>query len=148
MKVILAADVKNLGKKGDTVEVAEGYARNFLIPRGLVTEASAGALRNLQEQKKAQQAREDRVTKEAQGLADKLKETTVTLRARVGEGGKLFGSITAKDVADAAAQAVGKPVDKKLIELKEPIRSLGMHTVVLNLGHQIKAEVKVHVIEA
>ena len=148
MKVILKEDVKNLGRKGDTVEVAEGYARNFLLPRGLVIEASAGAMRSLEQAKKAERAKEDRVLREAQTLRDKLHEKTVTVRARVGEGGKLFGSVTAKDVADALSVLAGKPIDKKSVEIKDAIKTLGTHSVTVHLGHQVGAAVNVYVVEA
>lgn len=148
MKVILKQDVKNLGRKGDTVEVAEGYARNYLLPRGLVVEASAGAMRSLEQAKRVEMQKEERAVREAQALREKLHEKTVTVKARVGEGGKLFGSVTAKDVADACSAAIGKPFDKKSVELKEPIKALGQHAVTLHLGHQVTAVVNVHVVEA
>lgn len=148
MKVILKQDVKNLGRKGDTVEVAEGYARNFLLPRGLVIEASAGAVRSLEQARRAEQQKEDKVVREAQALRDKLHNQTVTVRARVGEAGRLFGSVTAKDVADACATVAGKPIDKKSVEIKDAIKSLGTHSATVHLGHQVSAVVNIHVVEA
>ena len=103
MKVILQKDVKNLGKKGDVLEVAEGYGRNFLLPRGLAVEANAGNLRQIEQQKKAEAAKNTRELKQAQAVAEKLSGKGLTIRARVGGAGKLFGSITSQELADQLA---------------------------------------------
>jgi large subunit ribosomal protein L9 len=147
MKVILLQEVKNLGKKGAVIEVAEGYGRNFLLPRGLAIEASEGNVRSLQEEKTREKAKADRLIREAKALRDKLNGREVTVKARAGEGGKLFGSITAKDIADALAQAAKVPVDKKKVEIKDPIRSVGVHSAAVKLGPDIVAEVRVRIVE-
>lgn len=147
MKVILLQEVKNLGKKGAVVEVAEGYGRNFLLPRGLAVEASAGNVRSLQEEKNREKARADRLIREARALRDKLNGREVTVKARAGEGGKLFGSVTAKDIADALSQAAQVSVDKKKVEVKEPLRTVGLHSATVKLGPDIVAEVKVRIVE-
>lgn len=147
MKVILLQEVKNLGKKGGLIEVAEGYGRNFLLPRGLAIEASEGNVRSLQEEKTREKAKADRLIREAKALRDKLNGREVNVKARAGESGKLFGSVTAKDIADALAQAAKVPVDKKKVEIKEPIRTVGVHSAFVKLGTDIVAEVKVRIVE-
>lgn len=147
MKVILLQEVKNLGKKGGLIEVAEGYGRNFLLPRGLAIEASEGNVRSLQEEKTREKAKADRLIREAKALRDKLNGREVNVKARAGESGKLFGSVTAKDIADALAQAAKVPVDKKKVEIKEPIRTVGVHSASVKLGTDIVAEVKVRIVE-
>lgn len=147
MRVILKQDVKGLGKKGQALTVAEGYGRNFLLPRGLAVEASEGAVKAMQEEKKVQQIRQERVLKEAQALRDRLEGKTVTVSARVGENGRLFGSITSKDVAAALSKLVGSEIDKRSVELKDPIRTLGAHPVSVKLGHDLVAKVTVQIVE-
>lgn len=145
MKVILVQDVKGLGKKGETVNAAEGYARNFLLPRGLAVEASEGALRSLAEARKAEQAREERAAREARAIRDKLHGKTVPLKVKVGEGGKLFGSITSKDVAEALSKLAGTEIDKKRVDLKEAIKAVGVYPVTVRLGHEVTATLEIHV---
>lgn len=145
MKVILKQDVKGLGKKGQLVEVAEGYARNFLLPRGLAAEASEGALRSLEEERKAQKAREERLLREAQALRERLHGQVVPLQVRVGENGRLFGSVTNKDVADALSRLTGHPIDKKDVELKEAIKAVGDYPVTVRLGLGVTAQLTVRV---
>ncbi len=146
MKVILMQDVKGLGKKGDLVNAAEGYARNYLFPRGLAAEANEGTIRSLSEVKKAEKAREERVVKEAMVIRNSLHGKTVPLKVRVGEGGKLFGSITGKDVAEALSKLAGKEIDKKKVELKDAIKALGVYSVTVKLGHDVTAVLEVHVL--
>lgn len=146
MKVILKADVKGTGKKGQTLEVSDGYARNFLFPRGLAVEASAGALKSLEEEKNAQIRRQERIVADLTALKDKLDGKTVKVPARCGEGGKLFGSITNKDIADAITKFLGKDFDRKVIDLASPIRHLGTFPVSLKFGHNITGTVNVEII--
>lgn len=143
MKVILKQDVKGLGKAGQTVNVAEGYARNFLLPRGLATEASTGALRSLANQKQAEKLREEREAQSARAVKDKLNGQTITLQAKAGDAGRLFGAITSKDIAAALTRSAGIPIDKKRIELKEPIKALGEYEITVRLGFDLLARVKV-----
>lgn len=132
MQVILIQDVKGLGSRGDTVKVADGYARNYLIPRGLAIEATKENLKQLETQQ-AERARQLlRKEKEAEELARRLEATTVRIPARAGEGGRLFGSVTAADIAEALAK-LGIKVDKKQIELENPIKQLGSYTVVVRV---------------
>jgi len=138
MKVILLQDVKALGKKGDIKEVAEGYGRNFLVPRGLVAEATAGNLKRLQleEQKKEDQA--TKALSEARRMAGKLDGIVLEIVARAGEGGRLFGSVTNGDIA-GALQKKNLTIDKRRIELAEPLKTLGAHRVCVRLHPNVTA---------
>lgn len=146
MKVILKADVKGTGKKGETVEVADGYARNYLIPRGLAVAASEGALRSIEAERKAQKAKKERQIAELTALRDQLEGQTIQLPAKSGEAGRLFGSITNKDVAEAISRHIGKPFDRKLVDLSTPIKTLGVHSVTLRFGHNITGKVNVEIV--
>lgn len=140
--------MKGLGVAGAVVEVSDGYARNFLLPKGLAVEATAGNLNALrqQEQKAAQMAA--RALAEARALAARLDGRSVTVTARAGQGGRLFGSITGQDLADALRAQLGAAVDKRRVELDEPIRSTGAYRVRLRLHPQVSATVTVNVVGA
>jgi large subunit ribosomal protein L9 len=146
MKVILQQDVKNIGKKGEIVEVAEGYGRNYLIPRGLAVEASAGNVRKAQHQRDTESNKAARELKEAQKIGAKIKEQDVQVSARVGEGGKLFGSITTQEIADQLRRHFSVEIDKRRIDLKEPIKSLGTHPVTVKVHPQVHVTIKVKVV--
>lgn len=148
MKVILLSDVKALGKKGQIVEVAEGYGRNFLLPRSLATEASKGALTMLDEQKKAQAKRDANALAETQELATLLESKPVSVRAKAGGNGKLFGTVTNADIADAITAAFSVEVDKHKIEVKNSIKALGSYPVEIRLGKNIVAKTTVSVVAA
>lgn len=147
MKVVLLADVQGLGRSGDVVEVKDGYARNYLLPRGLAAEATAGRVRWMQEQQQARARRQEREREEAARLAAALQGLTVELRARAGEGGRLFGSVTAADIAEALA-ARGFAVSKRQVELEEPIKAVGVYTVPVRVAHGVVARVEVNVLAA
>lgn len=146
MKVIFLKDVKGQGKKGEIKEVSEGYAQNFLIPRGLVRPATDGNVKTLENQTAAEAKRKEREKEEAVELGKKLEEMTVTLKAKAGEGGRLFGAITSKQVAEALEKA-GVKIDKRKIEMHDPIRSLGVTQVPVKLHPEVKSTVKVQVTE-
>ncbi|GIO44466.1 MULTISPECIES: 50S ribosomal protein L9 [Paenibacillus] len=146
MKVIFLKDVKGQGKKGEIKEVSEGYAQNFLIPRGLVRPATDGNVKTLENQTAAEAKRKEREKEEAAELGKKLEEMTVTLKAKAGEGGRLFGAITSKQVAEALEKA-GVKIDKRKIEMHDPIRSLGVTQVPVKLHPEVKSTVKVQVTE-
>ncbi|NPV89202.1 MAG: 50S ribosomal protein L9 [Firmicutes bacterium] len=133
MKVILKENVKGLGVKGAIVEVAEGYARNFLFPKKLATPATDSLVRDLQHQKEVSQGKKDRQMREAQQMADRIKGLEVTVPMRVGEGGKLFGSVTTREIVDALKGEHGITLDRKQIELKEPIKTLGTYKIAVRL---------------
>ena len=145
MKVVLLQDVKSLGKKGQTVEVSDGYARNFILPKKLGVEANATNLNDL----KLQKAHADKVAKEqlenAKQLAAELAEKTVELAVKSGVEGKVFGSVSSKEIAVAAKAQLGLELDKKKIVLDEPIKSLGVHNVSIRLHKDVMATLKVHV---
>jgi len=146
MKVIFLQDVKGQGKKGEVKDVSEGYARNFLIPRGLAKEASQGNLKTLEVQKQSEARRKQQEKEEAESLGKKLDVMTVVIRAKAGEGGRLFGAITSKQVSEALAKE-GIEVDKRKIELDEPIRTLGVTKVPIKLHPQVRATLSVQVTE-
>jgi large subunit ribosomal protein L9 len=149
MKVILQKDVKGLGKAGDIANVSDGYARNYLIPRGLVVEASSGNLNTIKQQKQAEEKRKAEEFEKAEKLKERLEKLVVILKAKSGEGGRLFGSITNKEIADALKEQHKITLDKRKISLLEPIKDLGERTVevkvypgvVGNLKVKVKAEV-------
>jgi large subunit ribosomal protein L9 len=146
MKVIFLQDVKGQGKKGEVKDVSEGYARNFLIPRGLAKEASQGNLKTLEVQKQSEERRKQKEREEAEALGKRLDAMTVVIRAKAGEGGRLFGAITSKQVAEALAKE-GIEIDKRKIELEEPIRTLGVTKVPVKLHPQVRATLSVQVAE-
>jgi large subunit ribosomal protein L9 len=145
MEVILREDVKSLGKAGELVRVKPGYARNFLLPKGLAFEASEGNKKRIAAESKARAARAAAEKSEAQTYAARLGTVTLALTGKAGEEGKLFGSITAQDVATALA-AQGYEVDRRKIELEHPIKTLGFHTVGIRLHPEVRAEVRVSVV--
>ncbi|WP_410770144.1 50S ribosomal protein L9 [Fontibacillus sp. BL9] len=146
MKVIFLKDVKGQGKKGEIKEVSEGYAQNFLMPRGLVRPATDGNVKTLEHQTAAEVKRKEKEKEEAQALGKKLEEMTVTLKAKAGEGGRLFGAITSKQVAEALEKA-GVKIDKRKIEMHDPIRTLGVTQVPVKLHPEVKSTFKVQVTE-
>jgi large subunit ribosomal protein L9 len=137
MKVLLLRDHDKLGKAGDVKNVADGYARNFLIPRGLAVLATAGALKQAETVRHAEEKRRAKLFAEAQAVASQLTGTTLIFRALASESGKLYGSITANDIAEAVQREKGIEVDKRKIELREPLRSLGTHTVSVRLATEL-----------
>jgi large subunit ribosomal protein L9 len=144
MQVILQEDVEKLGPRGQVVEVAEGYARNFLLPRKLAIAATPGNLKRL-EQIRASLAKRTAAEKQsAEQLAERLVSATVAFRRKAGENDQLFGSVTAADIAEALA-AQGYQVDKRKVELEEPIKLIGEYQVVVKLHHDVSANVKVTV---
>ncbi len=146
MKLILCDDVKSLGKKGDVVDVAEGYARNFLLPRKLATEADRGALAQLGEQRKAKQRRDEQILGEAQELARKIEAARLAIPAKAGSNGRLFGAVTNADVAAAIAKALAIKVDKHKIELTNQIKALGSFPVEIKLHQNVVAKTMVDVV--
>lgn len=147
MKVILLSDVKNLGRKGATVEVAEGYGRNFLIPRGLAVEATAGNLKTAAVQEEHRKRKYAQEVAEAKALAARLGELTVKIHAKTGDKGRLFGSVTGQDIAAGLQKQHGIKIDRRRIELKEPIKQLGTYTVTVRVHPEASADIQVHVTE-
>lgn len=147
MKVILREDVKGKGKKGELVNVSDGYARNFLIPKGLAVEATNANVNAMKIQREAQARKTEREKAEAQKLAERLSKSTVTIKAKAGENGKLFGSITSKDIADMLQVQHKIDIDKKKINLPEAIKVLGSTEVEIKVYPEVTAKVKVNVVE-
>jgi large subunit ribosomal protein L9 len=145
IEVILREDIKSLGKAGALVRVKPGYARNYLLPRGLAYEATAGNKKRIEGEQKARAARLDADRAAARAFATTLGAVTLTIAAKAGEEGKLFGSVTSQDIAGQLA-AQGHEVDKRKIELDQPIRQLGHHTVAVRLHPEVIAEVHVDVV--
>jgi large subunit ribosomal protein L9 len=142
--LILRESVPSLGKAGDLVRVKPGYARNFLLPRGLAFEATEGNKKRIAAESKARGARHAAERAEAEALAARLGEVTLDFTAKAGDDGKLFGSVTSSDIAHAL-EGKGFAVDKRKIELAHPLKELGFHSVAIRLPHDVHAEVKVNV---
>jgi large subunit ribosomal protein L9 len=142
MKVILQQDIKNLGDAGDIKDVSDGYARNFLLPKNLVIPFTTGSKAAMDHQNHIIRAKKDKRKKSSQEIAEKIKELSITLKAKVGESEKLFGSITTMDISDAL-QTEGYLVDKRKIEISQPIKTLGSHTVNVKLEEGISVELKI-----
>ena len=148
IKVILRQDVAELGASGDVVTVKPGYARNFLLPRGLAYEATDSNIRQLEDEKRRAEAKSKRDYLEARRRASQLEPVSLTFHANAGEEGKLFGSITSGDIADRLKeQGLDFEVDKRDIELDEPIKSLGVYSVAVRLHTDVKPEIKLWVIK-
>jgi len=145
IEVILREDIKTLGRAGELVRVKPGYARNYLLPQGLAYEATEGNKKRIAAESKARSARGQAEKAEAERVAAALGAVSLTLSGKAGEEGKLFGSITAQDIADALARE-GQTVDKRRIELDHPIKTLGHHTVAVRVHPEVHAEVRVSVV--
>ncbi|MFD1706064.1 50S ribosomal protein L9 [Siminovitchia sediminis] len=147
MKVIFLKDVKGRGKKGEVKDVAVGYAQNFLFKQGLAVEATPGNLANLKNQQKKEKKLEEQALQEAKNLKEKMEKLTVEIKAKSGEGGRLFGSITNKQVADELKKKHDIKIDRRKIEMDQPIRSLGVTKVPVKLHSEVSATLHVHVVE-
>jgi large subunit ribosomal protein L9 len=145
MKIILQKEVEKLGAPGDVVDVADGYARNFLIPRGMAAPASKGAIRHADRLHQAHEKRMRADLDAAQAIADRLAAASLRVPAKAGEDGRLFGSITVQHLAEEIEKMVGVPIDRRHLEA-EPIRSTGTHEITVNLHPQVKATVTVEVV--
>jgi large subunit ribosomal protein L9 len=145
MKVIFLEDVKGKGKKGEIKNVSEGYARNFLLPNNLASEATKGNMKNVEAQKKSEQKKADEELAEAQAYKEELEALTVEIKAKSGEGGRLFGAISTKQIAETLS-GLNKKVDKRKIMLNDPIRALGFTNVPIKIHPEVIATVKVHVV--
>lgn len=148
MKLILREDVKSLGKKGETVTVAEGYARNFLLPKDLAVPVTEGKLREATLIQDGRLKKEVRLQKDAEGLAARLNGLAVTVTARTGESGRLYGAVTNKDIALELERVLGKPFDKRKLELPEPIKALGVFPVTVRLHPGLTVSISVTVVSA
>ncbi|HEY3314171.1 MAG TPA: 50S ribosomal protein L9 [Bacillota bacterium] len=147
MIVVLLKEIKALGHKGETVDVAEGYARNYLFPRGLASEAAGGTVRHFENEKKRLENRAEHEMEAAEEAAAKLKGLTLVLKAKAGEGGRLFGSVTSQDIVDGIAKETRLNIDRRRVVLAEAIKTLGAHDVQLRLHPKVGVTIKL-VVEA
>ncbi|MGK5556128.1 50S ribosomal protein L9 [Actinomadura kijaniata] len=148
MKLILTQQVSGLGEPGDVIEVKDGYGRNYLVPRGFAIRWTRGAESQVESIKKARSAREIATVESAKEIADRLKGLKVTLKTRTGSNGRLFGAVTAADIADAVKAADGPDLDKRRIEIGNPIKTVGVHRVSVRLHAEVSAAIDVNVVAA
>ena len=146
MKVILKADIKGVGKKNEIINASDGYARNFLFPKNLAVEANAENMSKLQAQKDSTQFRKDTEKEEAKKIAEKLTKIMVTIQVKAGENGKIFGGVSAKDIAENLEKQHKIKIDKKKVDLKETIKTLGVHLVDVKLYEGVLGKIKVDVV--
>lgn len=147
MKVILQQDVKGKGKKGQMVEVSDGYARNYMLPRKIAIAATADNVNTMRMTEKAQQEKHQREREEAFAISKRMADLTLTVRAKGGGAGRLFGSVTTQEIADALKAETGIDLDKRKIVLEEQIKTVGEYKVKCRLGYEINAELKIKVEE-
>lgn len=145
MQVILTKDVKGTGKAGEIVKVSDGFARNMLFPKGLATEATTANVRNLEKQKAQEAAKKAEEKAAAQDLAKKMEDVKVVIKTKCGEGGRLFGSITSKDIAEETKKQTGLVIDKKKIQLSSPIRNIGKFDIKVKLYPEVVGVLTVEV---
>jgi large subunit ribosomal protein L9 len=148
VRVVLRDDVENVGRKGDLIEVTDGFARNYLVPRGLAIKATKGVVRQADAMRRNRDAREVRDREAAQALADQLSGRRIEVRARAGEGGRLFGSITAADIVDAVREQTGVALDRRKTQLAEPLKELGGAEVPVKLHTDVEVTLSVDVVAA
>jgi large subunit ribosomal protein L9 len=146
VKVVLRDDVENVGRKGDLIEVTDGFARNYLVPRGLAMKATKGVVRQSEAMRRNRAARDERDREAAQALADQLTGKRIEIRARAGEGGRLFGSVTATDVVDAVRAQIGVELDRRETRLAEPLKELGPAEVPVKLHSDVEVALAVDVV--
>lgn len=146
MKVILKEDVKNIGNIGQIIDVADGFARNYLVPKGLAVEANTKNIKSLEHEKRVIQEKARKIRMSAQDLAGRISNAAVIIKAKAGEEGKLFGSVTSMDIAEQLANA-GIDIDRKKISLDEPIRRIGSYTVNIRLHSDVSVQVNVQIVE-
>lgn len=148
MKVILLQDVKSVGKKGDLINASEGYAKNFLLPRKLGVEATKSNLNDYELKQRSEEKRKQEELESAQKIADALKDQVVTIKVKTGGNGKLFGSVTNKEVADAIVDQTKQEIDKKKVSIGDPIKMIGERTATIKLHPKVTAEVSIKIVEA
>ena len=147
MKVIFLKDVKGKGKKGEVKKVSPGYARNYLFKNGLAEEATPANLKKLEAQKKKEAEQRQEEIKQAEQLKNKLNDITVEIKAKSGADGRLFGSVTSKQIADKLKKTYKIEIDRRKIDLKDPLRSLGHHKVPVKLHQEVPGTINVHIVE-
>lgn len=146
MKIILTREVKGLGSQDDIVNVSEGYARNYLFPRKFAVPATPANLAEVDKRRKAEEARGEKAKEDAKSIAQRLADVQITIRGKVGTGTKLYGSITHGDIAEELEKQTGIAIDKRKIEIEEPIKSLGIYDIPIRLHREAVAHIKVEVV--
>lgn len=146
MKVVLIQDVPKLGKKGEVINASDGYARNFLIPRGLAKEATPEVLKQLEKEKEEEKKRLEALKRESENLLSELHKHVFKIRAKAGDGGKLFGSLTSANISDVISKTLSKEFDKKWIVLDNPIKALGTYDITVKLPGGVSGKIKVEVL--
>jgi large subunit ribosomal protein L9 len=146
VRVVLRDDVENVGRKGDLIEVADGFARNYLVPRGLAMKATRGVVQQAEAMRRNREVRETRDRESAQGVADQLAGCRIEVRARAGEGGRLFGSVTTADIVDAVRAQTGVEVDRRNAQLAEPLKELGAAEVPVKLHADVEVTLSIDVV--
>jgi large subunit ribosomal protein L9 len=146
VKVVLRDDVDNVGRKGDLIDVTDGFARNYLVPRGLAMKATKGVVQQAEAMRRSRQAREAREREAAEALAEQLGGRRIEIRARAGEGGRLFGSVTSADVIDAVRAQTGVELDRRKTQLAEPLKELGVVDVPVKLDADVEVNLTVEVV--
>lgn len=147
MKVILLEDVKSVGKKGELVNASDGYAKNFLFPKKLAVEATKSNLNDFELKQRAEEKRKKEELEQAQNIAKELENKTVTVKVKTGENGKLFGSVTNKEVAEEIVKQTGMEIDKKKVSIGDPIKMVGERTAVIKLHPKVSAEITIKIVE-
>ena len=148
MKVILLEDVKSVGKKGELVNASDGYAKNFLFSKKLAVEATKSNLNDFELKQRAEEKRKKEELEQAQNIAKELENKTVTVKVKTGENGKLFGSVTNKEVAEEIVKQTGMEIDKKKVSIGDPIKMVGERTAVIKLHPKVSAEITIKIVEA
>ena len=143
MEVLLLKDIKRLGKAGETKKVADGYARNYLLPRGLAVLATAGAIRRTEVQQAIEEQRQERIRTDGSALAERLAEISLVFKVKASEKGRLYGSVTAADIAAEIEKQTGHPIDKRKVEMEEPIHLLGTHKIPVRILPNVVPEITV-----
>lgn len=146
MKVLLRSDIAGVGRRGDIITVSGGHARNFLLPKGLAIEATDGAVVQAEVMRKSRDQRESAERNDAQAVSTKLMQSTFTIAAKVGKEGRLFGSVSAAEIADAVLSQAGITIDRKQIVISEPLRKVGEHSVTVGLFTDVEATIKLSVV--
>jgi large subunit ribosomal protein L9 len=146
VRVVLRDDVENVGRKGDLIEVADGFARNYLVPRGLAMKATRGVVQQAEAMRRNREVREPRDREAAQAVADQLAGRRIEVRARAGEGGRLFGSVTAADIVDAVRAQTGVELDRRTTQLAEPLKELGAADVPVKLHTDVEVTLSIDVV--
>ncbi|GMQ57649.1 50S ribosomal protein L9 [Vallitalea sediminicola] len=147
MKVILLDDVKKVGKKGELVNTSDGYARNFLFPKKLAVEATKSSINDMKLKQQSEKRRKEELLEQAKELANEIKGSEITIKVKAGDGGKIFGSVSTKEITKAAKEQLGFDIDKKKMQIKDPIKALGTHIIPIKLTAKVKTELKVKVQE-